>query len=193
MSLLRPRDIKNKKFKSGFSGYRKDDVEKFIKDVYLDYQELYIENLRLYEETDDLKIKVEDYTAKERMLEEAKVMANQVMDATNLCVKNKYAEAQENVRKMLDKAQTEAESILQDAYADGKGIIKQAEREAFEKADKIINDAKAEEEKIKAETDALVKKYYRMKKRIMMLIEAETKIMQQSDTYVFGEEDKKFE
>ena len=32
-----------------------------------------------------------------------------------------------------------------------------------------------------------------MKKRIMMLIEAETKIMQQSDTYVFGEEDKEFE
>ena len=72
MSLLRPRDIKSKKFKSGFNGYRKDEVEKFIKDVYLDYQELYIENLRLYEETDDLKIKVEDYAAKERMLEEAK-------------------------------------------------------------------------------------------------------------------------
>jgi len=187
--LLRPRDIKSKKFKSSFGGYRKDEVDKFIKDVYLDYQELYIENLRLYEETDDLKIKVEDYTAKERYLEEAKKMANQVMDATNICVKNKYAEAQESVRKMLDKAQTDAESILEDAYADGKGIIKQAEREAFEKADKIISGAKAEAERIQAANDELVKKYYRMKKRIMMLIEAEAKIMQQSDTYVFSEED----
>ena len=188
--MLRPRDIKNKKFKGGFNGYRKDEVDKFIKDVYLDYQELYIENLRLYEETDDLKIKVEDYTAKERYLEEAKIMANEVMNATNLCVKNKYAEAQDTVIKMLDKAQKDAEGILEDAYKDGKGIIKQAEREAFEKADKILADANAEAERIKAANEELVKKYMRMKKRIMMLIEAEAKIMQQSDTYVFSEEEK---
>ena len=63
--MLRPRDIKNKKFKNGFSGYRKDEVDSFLKQVYLDYQELYVENLRLYEENDDLRIKVEDFTARE--------------------------------------------------------------------------------------------------------------------------------
>ncbi len=188
--MLRPRDIKNQKFKSGFSGYRRDAVDKFLKEVYLDYQELYVENLRLYEENDDLKIKVEDYAARERYLDEAKAMAVQVMDATNTCVKNKYSEAQETVRKMLDKAQLDAQSITEGAYADSSAIIKSAEREAFEKADKIINDAKAEAAKINAANDELKRKYMRMKERIMMLIEAEAKIMAQGDTYVFGEEEQ---
>jgi len=188
--LLRPRDIKNKKFKSGINGYRKNEVDKFIKEVYLDYQEIYVENLRLYEETDDLKMKVEDYMAKENYLEEAKKMANQVMDATNICVKNKYSEAQDAVRKMLDKAQSDADKIIEGAYADSKEIIKEAEKEAFEKADKILSDAKEETERINAANDELLKKYIRMKKRIMMLIEAEAKIMRQADTYVFEEEEE---
>lgn len=188
--MLRPRDIKNKKFKNGFSGYRKDEVDSFLKQVYLDYQELYVENLRLYEENDDLKIKVEDFTARESYLDEAKQMAVQVMDATNQCVKKKYSDAQEEVRKMLDKAQHNAQTITEGAYADGNAIIKNAEREAFEKADKILSDAKAETEKINKQNEELIRKYMRMKERMMMLIEAEAKIMRQADSYIFDDEEK---
>ncbi len=188
--MLRPRDIKNQKFKAGFSGYRKEDVDAFIKKVYLDYQELYVENLRLYEENDDLKIKIEDYAAKEEYFDEAKKMAVEVMNATNECVKKKYADAQEEVRAMLDKAQVNAASITEGAYNDAGSIIKNAEKEALESAGKIINDAKEETAKINSQNEELLKKYMRMKKRILMLIEAEAKIMNQADTYVLDKEEE---
>ncbi len=188
--MLRPRDIKNHKFRSSFKGYRKDEVDKFLKEVYLDYQELYVENLSLMEENGDLKIKVEDYEAQAKYLDEAKKMANKVMDATNKCVKNKYAEAQNAVIKMLDKAKKDADSIIDGAYYDSKTIIRNAEKEAFEKADVILNAAKQEAERINAANDELIKKYMRMKKRIMMLIEAEAKIMSESDKYVFEKDEE---
>ena len=146
--MLRPRDIKNHKFKSSFRGYRKDEVDKFLKEVYLDYQELYVENLRLLEENGDLRIEVEDYEAQAQYLEEAKKMANKVMNATNECVKNKYTEAQSAVIKMLDKAKKDADGIIDGAYSDSKTIIRNAEKEAFDKADIILNAVKEESAKI---------------------------------------------
>lgn len=188
--MLRPRDIKNQKFRSGIKGYRMEDVDKFLEQVYFDYQALYFENLRLYEENDDLKAKVEDYAAKESYFDEAKKMALEVMDATNKCVKKKYEDAENKVRGLLDKAQADARCITEGAYDDGNTIIKNAEKEAFEKADKIINDAKEKTAVINEQNEELFRKYVRMKKRIMILIEAEAKIMNQADTYVLNKDEE---
>lgn len=188
--MLRPRDIKNQKFRSAIKGYRMEDVDKFLEKVYFDYQALYVENLRLYEENDELKIKIEDYAAKESYFDEAKKMALEVVDATNKYVKKKYDDAQGKVRSLLDKAQTDARTIREGAYDDGNAIIKNAEKEAFEKADKIINDAKEETAVINEQNEELFRKYVRMKKRIMLLIEAEAKIMNQADTYVLKNDEE---
>ena len=188
--MLRPRDIKNQKFRKSFHGYSCEDVESFIKAVYADYQELYVQNIKLYEENDDMRSRLDEYKAKEASLDEARNMAAAVMEATSKCARDKYDKARSDADAIIEKAQNTARNITEGAFADSSAIIKNAEKEAFVKADEIINNAKEEADKIKTQSEELRKKYMRMKKRIMMLIEAEAKIMDQGDAYVFGEDEK---
>ena len=188
--MFRPRDIKNQKFKRTFHGYSCDEVEKFVKDIYADYQELYVENIRLSEENDDMLNRLEEYKAKENSLDEVRNMAAAVMDATSKYANAKYKKANDEADAIIERANNSAKSITESAFADSSTIIKNAEKEAFAKADAIIKNANDEADKIKAVNEELVRKYIRMKKRIMMLIEAEAKIMEQGDTYVFGEDEK---
>ena len=134
--------------------------------------------------------RLEEYKAKENSLDEARNMAAAVMDATGKYANAKYKKANAEADAIIERANSSAKSITESAFEDSGAIIKNAEKEAFAKADAIIKNAKDETDKIKAVNDELIRKYIRMKKRVMMLIEAEAKIMEQGDTYVFGEDEK---
>lgn len=75
--MLKPRDIANVDFRRAWRGYNHDDVDQFVRKIVAAYEELYQENLRLLEQTGDLKARIDEYSQTEVQIDETLALAKQ--------------------------------------------------------------------------------------------------------------------
>ena len=101
-------DIEQQQFGRSFRGYNEEEVDNFLDRIAKDYEEVLNENIKLKEETERLKSRMEEYSKMDETLRSALVNAQQ--SASNI---------KENVEKeaqvMIENAKIEAESIKQQA------------------------------------------------------------------------------
>jgi len=101
-------DIEQQQFGRSFRGYNEEEVDNFLDRIAKDYEEVLNENIKLKEETERLKSRMEEYSKMDETLRSALVNAQQ--SASNI---------KENVQKeaqvMIENAKIEAESIKQQA------------------------------------------------------------------------------
>ena len=153
--MLTPVDIENKVFKKvKIGGYDINEVEDFLEEVIVDYENLYKENL-------DLKNKLEKS-------EETGSYFNTLENSVSKTIENSQKtadtikdEAMLESEKIKDDAKFEAEKIRNDATMDAVRIrddasieAKKIREEAEEKAKEIIEKAKEEADNIKPATQA---------------------------------------
>ena len=105
---ITPMDIEQQQFGRSFRGYNEEEVDNFLDRIAKDYEEVLNENIKLKEETERLKSRMEEYSKMDETLRSALVNAQQ--SASNI---------KENVEKeaqvMIENAKIEAESIKQQA------------------------------------------------------------------------------
>jgi len=105
---ITPMDIEQQQFGRSFRGYNEEEVDNFLDRIAKDYEEVLNENLKLKEEIERLKSRMEEYSKMDETLRSALVNAQQ--SASNI---------KENVQKeaqvMIENAKIEAESIKQQA------------------------------------------------------------------------------
>ena len=105
---ITPMDIEQQQFGRSFRGYNEEEVDNFLDRIAKDYEEVLNENIKLKEETERLKSRMEEYSKMDETLRSALVNAQQ--SASNI---------KENVQKeaqvMIENAKIEAESIKQQA------------------------------------------------------------------------------
>jgi len=105
---ITPMDIEQQQFGRSFRGYNEEEVDNFLDRIAKDYEEVLNENIKLKEETERLKSRMEEYSKMDETLRSALVNAQQ--SASNI---------KENVQKeaqvMIENAKIEAERIKQQA------------------------------------------------------------------------------
>lgn len=101
-------DIHKKDFKSGLTGYNRDEVDEFLDQVVLDFERLYRENSEYKERTAIATEKVESYTTMEKTLQNTLVVAQSTADEV---VKN----AKDKAELILSTANEQAKKIVEDA------------------------------------------------------------------------------
>ncbi|MFW6134626.1 MAG: DivIVA domain-containing protein [Elusimicrobiota bacterium] len=108
---ITPMDIEQQQFARSFRGYNEEEVDNFLDRIAKDYEDLLNENVKLKEEIERLKSRLEEYSKMDETLRSALVNAQQ--SASNI---------KENVQKeaqtMIDNAKIEAEKIKQQAKQD---------------------------------------------------------------------------
>jgi cell division initiation protein len=136
--MITPLDIENKTFsKQVINGYNVEDVQNFMKDILIDYERLFKENIESKDKLAVLNQGIQQYKSIEDTLQKALVMA-----------------------------QGTAESVKQNAKVEAQNIIKEAEINAMKAVDEIsqqivekrmqLDEIKKQFEVYKAKMEALL-------------------------------------
>lgn len=105
--MLTPIEIQGITFKIG-RGYKKDDVDSFMKALHHDYEIMYKENMELKEKVSALSEGLQYYKNLEKTLQKALVLAEKTSEETKVAAE-KHAEAMEREAKL------KADKIIYDA------------------------------------------------------------------------------
>lgn len=118
--MLTPSEIREKTYKSGI-GYDKKDVDKFIKEVSDDFEQLRVENENLKKNIKDLSDSISYYKSIEKTLQRALIIA------------------EKTAQDIKDNANKEAKAIELDAKANSKMIEAQAIKQSEMLEHKTLN------------------------------------------------------
>lgn len=105
--MLTPNEIQGITFKNG-RGYKKDDVDSFMKALHHDYEIMYKENVELKEKINTLNEGVQYYKNLEKTLQKALVLAEKTSEETKTA-------ALKNAESIEHEAKLKAEKILYEA------------------------------------------------------------------------------
>ncbi|NLJ90006.1 MAG: DivIVA domain-containing protein [Clostridiales bacterium] len=116
--MITPVEIQAKVFKSGL-GYNKEDVDSFLGELLVDYEELYKSNADLNDRISVLEEKLGYYKSLEKTLQKALILAEKTAEDT-VNAANKERDL------IIDEAKLKARSIVAEAKSDLEKIHKQS-------------------------------------------------------------------
>jgi len=113
-------DIEQQQFNRSFRGYNEEEVDDFLDRIAKDYEEVLNENIKLKEEVERFKSRVEEYSKMDETLRSALINAQK--SASNI---------KENVQK-------EAQVVLENAKIEAERIKQQAKQEIYDINNEIV-------------------------------------------------------
>jgi len=126
--MITPIEIQSKTFKSGGLGYDKKDVDSFLREVLLSYEQIYRENMEMKDKISVLTEGIQYYKTIEKTLQKALVLAEKTAEDTK-------AQAQVTAKNIENEARTRAQLIVADAknelehlHAQTIGLLQQYEK-----------------------------------------------------------------
>ncbi|QIL50546.1 DivIVA domain-containing protein [Weissella coleopterorum] len=141
---LTPQEIHSKDFTSRGRGFDKVEVNDFLDQVVIDFENLINEN-------QTLKTKVADAEANAQQVEEMKQSVNSSILIAQEAAERLKKQTESEVEATRSQAESQAQKTVLDATSKANGIITKANNDA----DQIKNDSQAEIDRLKAEKDAL--------------------------------------
>ena len=117
---ITPMDIEQQQFNRSFRGYNEEEVDDFLDRIAKDYEEVLNENIKLKEEVERFKSRVEEYSKMDETLRSALINAQK--SASNI---------KENVQK-------EAQVVLENAKIEAERIKQQAKQEIYDINNEIV-------------------------------------------------------
>ncbi len=153
--MLTPDRIKEKSFQtSGRGSYRAEDVDSFMNEVSVSYEQMYKENTDLIKKISILAKKVEEYRADEDSLKMALLNAQKLADRIVAEAKEEAANEVASVKAETDKlradAASDAAALELNAKNESTALLENSKREsnailasAKEEAEKVVNEANA--------------------------------------------------
>ena len=109
--MITPLDIQNKEFKKSVRGYNGAEVDAFLDQIMVDYEQIYKENMELKEQQERDAKQVDKYREMEDTLKQTLVVA------------------QSTAEELQKNAQKKADLIIQEAELGAKDIISNAKHE----------------------------------------------------------------
>ena len=87
--MLTPLDIQNKEFIKSFRGYKETDVDIFLDEIIIDYENLYKDNIELKDKIAILTDQIEKYNNLEDTLKNTLVIAQKTSEEVTNTAKQK--------------------------------------------------------------------------------------------------------
>ncbi len=153
--MLTPERIKEKSFQtSGRGSYRAEDVDSFMNEVSVSYEQMFKENTDLIKKISILAKKVEEYRADEDSLKMALLNAQKLADRIVAEAKeeavNEVASVKAETDKLRADAASDAAALELNAKNESNALLENSKREssailasAKEEAERVVNEANA--------------------------------------------------
>ncbi len=156
--MLTPDRIREKTFQTtGRGSYRAEDVDRFLSEVAVSYEQMFKENTDLIKKISILAKKVEEYRADEDSLKMALLNAQKLADKIVAEAKETAANEVASVKSETDKLRAEAASDAAALELNAKNESESLLANSKKEADEILATAKAEAERVVNEANATSK------------------------------------
>lgn len=152
---LTPQEIHSKDFTSRGRGFDKVEVNDFLDQIVIDFENLINEN-------QTLKTKVADAEANAQQVEEMKQSVNSSILIAQEAAERLKKQTESEVEATRSQAESQAQKTVLDATSKANEIITKANGDA----DKIKNDSQVEIDRLKAEKDALTQEMLAFKSKL---------------------------
>lgn len=171
--MLTPAQIRNHQFSvSGRGTYAATEVDDYIKEILVSYEQMFKENGELVNKIGKLANRIEEYKSDEDNIKDvlltAQRMSDKITKEAKFAAESTVSAAEENAKNTIATAKSEAEKILDDINARTSSML----GEAKEKAEKMVSDAVVEVDKQKLTLEKSKEEIRKFKKDIMSMYEA---------------------
>ena len=116
--MLTPLDIQNKEFNKSFRGYKETEVDIFLDEIIIDYENLYKENIELKDKISILTDQLKQYNNLEDTLKNTLVIAQGTAEEVTNTAKQKseliIMEAEVKAKRIIEDAHDEVINIQKD-------------------------------------------------------------------------------
>ncbi len=184
--MITPDDIATKTFKKVAAGYSPEEVDRFLDDIYEDYEILYHEHQEL-KKTGQKKVapeKIQEEPKEEVAPDEFFNTYTEKMEK-NKSVPNEINQLEKVLEKTLHLAEAAAQEIKDAAVIQGKQIVHEAKLQA----DEYLQSTRSKQYELEQTIIDLENRYQLMRTRVKLLLYAEIELLDKNEIISQKEEE----
>ncbi len=175
--MIRPSDIEDKEFKKVAVGYSPEEVDRFLDEICVDYEQLFRENR-------EMKMKLNNMannnnTAVSQMT--APLPKAQQQTAPVPTAPLSPQQTSQSIEKALAKTLTLAERVAEETKENARAAAAQITESAVAKAEEIIGSARTRAFELEQDIHRLESRYELMKTRVKLLLYAEIELLDKNE------------
>ena len=169
--MIRPSDIEDKEFKKVAVGYSPEEVDRFLDEIYVDYEQLFRENR-------ELKMKLNNLANSGAAQMTAPVPKVPQQTAPQMpAPQMSPQQTSQSIEKALAKTLTLAERVAEETKENARATAAQITESAVAKAEEIIGSARTRAFELEQDIHRLESRYELMKTRVKLLLYAEIELL----------------
>ena len=172
--VIRPSDIEDKEFKKVAVGYSPEEVDRFLDEIYVDYEQLFRENR-------ELKMKLNNLANSGATQMTAPVPKVQQTAPQIPAPHTPPQQTSQTIEKAMPKTQTLAERVAEETKENARAAAAQITESAVAKAEEIIGSARTRAFELEQDIHRLESRYELMKTRVKLLLYAEIELLDKNE------------
>ncbi len=173
--MIRPSDIEDKEFKKVAVGYSPEEVDRFLDEIYVDYEQLFRENR-------ELKMKLNNLANSGAAQMTAPVPKVPQQTAPQMpAPQMSPQQTSQSIEKALAKTLTLAERVAEETKENARATAAQITESAVAKAEEIIGSARTRAFELEQDIHRLESRYELMKTRVKLLLYAEIELLDKNE------------
>ena len=174
--MIRPSDIEDKEFKKVAVGYSPEEVDRFLDEIWVDYEQLFRENREMKMKLNNM---ANNNTAVSQMT--APLPKAQQQTAPVPTAPLSPQQTSQSIEKALAKTLTLAERVAEETKENARAAAAQITESAVAKAEEIIGSARTRAFELEQDIHRLESRYELMKTRVKLLLYAEIELLDKNE------------
>ena len=174
--MIRPSDIEDKEFKKVAVGYSPEEVDRFLDEICVDYEQLFRENREMKMKLNNM---ANNNTAVSQMT--APLPKAQQQTAPVPTASLSPQQTSQSIEKALAKTLTLAERVAEETKENARAAAAQITESAVAKAEEIIGSARTRAFELEQDIHRLESRYELMKTRVKLLLYAEIELLDKNE------------
>ena len=169
--MIRPSDIEDKEFKKVAVGYSPEEVDRFLDEICVDYEQLFRENR-------EMKMKLNNMANNNTAVSQ---MTAPLPKAQQPTAPLSPQQTSQSIEKALAKTLTLAERVAEETKENARAAAAQITESAVAKAEEIIGSARTRAFELEQDIHRLESRYELMKTRVKLLLYAEIELLDKNE------------
>lgn len=174
--MIRPSDIEDKEFKKVAVGYSPEEVDRFLDEICVDYEQLFRENREMKMKLNNM---ANNNTAVSQMTAPLPKAPQQTAPVSTAPISPQ--QTSQSIEKALAKTLTLAERVAEETKENARAAAAQITESAVAKAEEIIGSARTRAFELEQDIHRLESRYELMKTRVKLLLYAEIELLDKNE------------
>ncbi len=175
--MIRPSEIEDKEFKKVAVGYSPEEVDRFLDEIYVDYEQLFRENRELKMKLNNMSNAPQMTAPVPKAPTPPQQTTAQMPQVPQQIPPVSPQQTSQSIEKALAKTLTLAERVAEETKENARATAAQITESAVAKAEEIIGSARTRAFELEQDIHRLESRYELMKTRVKLLLYAEIELL----------------